>query len=105
MRKRAAPGKEVAILIQAIQCLIQRGARVGNPGGLLGWKVIKILVHRVTWMKLVLDTVQPSHHQCSESKIRVSGRIGKTHFDAPSLGTVGVGNTHCRGTVAYRISK
>ena len=36
IRKHATPGKKVAILIQAIQCLIQRGTRVGNPGASSG---------------------------------------------------------------------
>jgi len=71
----AAGFEEVSILVQFFQCLIQREGNLWNLGLFLGRQVVKILVHRLARMNLVLDTIEPGHHQCAEGKVGVGNRL------------------------------
>ena len=72
--KDPAGRQETTIGIERIERFVERLADFRNALRFLGRQVVKILVHRVTRMKPVLNAVEAGHHHGCEGEIRVAGR-------------------------------
>src|SRR5690606_1362274 len=103
--EHAASLEEFTILVERLQCFTQRTTDGRDLLKLLGGKVVKILIHGLTWMNLVLDAVKASHQQSSKTQIRVCGRIRETNFQTLGLRRIAKWNTARSRTVARRIGQ
>src|SRR6187200_1975762 len=67
----AAPGQELAILVEMLERHVERVAHRRDVLRFFGLEVVKILVRRIAGVDLVLNAVETRHHHGGESEVRV----------------------------------
>ncbi|MCY1311476.1 hypothetical protein D9M69_628060 [compost metagenome] len=72
--------EELAILVERLQSFTKRTANSWDLLEFLGRQIVQILVHSLTWVDLVLDTVKTSHQQGCEAEIWVRCWIREADF-------------------------
>ena len=89
---------------KSVKSLIQRSRGLRNLGDLFRWQIVEILIHRLTRIDLVLDTIEASHQYRREGEIRVARRVRATELDALGFRRRRVHrNTDRRGAVPLRV--
>jgi hypothetical protein len=98
------PKEIIVIPFQRVQDLTEGTRCRLDLGGLLGRQVIEILVDGLSWMDLVLDSVQPGHEHGCEREVPVAGGVRRPEFNALGLFALGVhGDTYTGAPVSLGI--
>src|SRR6188474_1060615 len=69
--EHAAPGQELAILVEVFECHVERVAHRRDVLRFFGLEIVEILVRRIAGVDLVLNSVEARHHHGRESEVRV----------------------------------
>src|ERR1700677_2792320 len=91
LREDIALQEERMIFLETVQRFLQAAGHLRDFGMLFGWQFVQVLIHWLTRLDLVDDTVQTRHEQRGKAEIRIRRRIGRTIFDALGLGILTVG--------------
>src|SRR5690606_35392343 len=71
----------------------------------LWWKIVKVLVHWLTWVDLVLDAIKTSHQHCGKAEVWVLRWVWEANFKTLSLRVRAEWNTARSRAVTCRIGQ
>ena len=103
--ENATAGQELAIFVKILKRLIKRMTDGWDLRVLFGGQIVQVLIRRIAWIDLVLNSIKTRHHHGRKAEVGVAQGIREAALDAAAFVARDIRNADRCRPVTGRVSE